>query len=113
VLSAALLVDDAFLLHDEVLPLHLGWPEEVLYAAYALAFLLYFRRFGSFVLRHTPFRKLAVAFGLLGLSCLMDLNWFPGGTGVEDLLKFLGIGCFAQYYVVTARRLQRDASSSA
>lgn len=110
-LSACVMVDDLFLVHDAVGPHHLGIPEEAFYLFYAIFLGAYLLRFRSFLLSRTPYQVLATAFALLAISVLMDMDLLPGGTDVEDVAKFLGIGAFVHYYVWTAGRLQSSPAA--
>lgn len=104
-LTVALCVDDAFLLHDEVLP-KLGVPEEILYAVYLgcmLAFLIAFRRH---ILR-TEYPILLLALGFLGLSVICDacgLPWLDPYL-LEDGAKVAGIVAWAAYLFRTGGSL--------
>ena len=104
-LTVALCVDDAFLLHDEVLP-KLGVPEEIIYGVYLgcmLAFLFAFRRH---ILR-TEYPILLLALGFLGLSVICDacgLPWLDPYL-LEDGAKVAGIVAWAAYLFRTGGSL--------
>lgn len=102
VLSLALCVDDAFLLHDEVLPL-LGIPEELIYGVYLgmiVLFLVAFRR----PIIESGHGVLVLALAFLGLSVVCDawgLPWLDPYL-LEDGAKFTGIALWAAYFFGTA-----------
>lgn len=99
--SAALLADDALMLHDN-LGHHAGVPEAAFYAVYAVAGLCLLR-----LLRPsragTAFRVLLAAGALLALSILVDLargSGAPVSILVEDGLKLVGSALWACVPVV-------------
>jgi hypothetical protein len=103
-LTAVLCVDDFMLLHEEVLPTHLGVPEAVTFAAYGSAALLYLWRFRQFH-RAMETSLLFVALVLFGISVVVDLadiddNWW--GVLLEDGAKFTGIIVWATYHARSA-----------
>ena len=105
ILTAALLADDLFLLHEVVFPYHLGVPEPLVYVAYgvlAVGFLVAFRR----VILRTEFVLLALALAWFAASLTVDRwghLWLPRGFFlVEDGFKLLGIASWLLYFARTA-----------
>lgn len=93
--SLALWLDDAFLLHEEFLPL-LGIPDITVYMAYATFMLLYLMKFYRIILR-TRFILLGIALLLFSASIMVDV--VPGGTHlIEDGTKFAGIVSWTCYF---------------
>lgn len=104
-LTAVLLIDDLFLIHERTLEDRLGVPQAVTLAIYgvmAVAWAIVFRQ----QLRSTPFVLAAVALAGLGVSAVVDLvdsgRWYE--PVLEDGSKFLAILAWAVY----AGQLSRD-----
>jgi hypothetical protein len=106
-----LMLDDLFLLHEEVLPNRLHVPERVVLAAYAMLVAGYVARFLPRILG-TNLLLLALSFLAFAASLAVDQlpNPFPPGSIarsayrplVEDGTKLLGILLFAAYCIDTA-----------
>lgn len=96
VLTLLLGLDDAFLLHEEILPAR-GIPEPAVYSSYVAltgAYLLFFCRILS-----TDYLILAAALFFLGLSFVTDIfPLFRLPPFVEDSLKFIGIAFWLVYF---------------
>jgi hypothetical protein len=88
-LSAVLLADDAFLIHDEIVPLYLGMSGELIGVAYVLATaaILYLHRA---VIARTNYRLLVAALVLLGVSAAVDLASSALASMVPTILVALG-----------------------
>lgn len=100
--SAVLGFDDLLLLHERVLPNHLGVPEPVTFGAYGVAAVVYLWHFRDVHLRMDR-ELLGVAFCMFAVSLVVDLT-DPPALGawrgiVEDGAKFLGISAWASYHV--------------
>lgn len=104
-LSLFLLLDDFFLLHDDVLPNYLGLNGEiftlVVYGLSILSFLFYFQK----IILRSDFLLLFFALMFLGLSMTIDnmTALFPklnvsGVYILEDMFKFLGIITWFLYF---------------
>lgn len=104
-LSLVLCLDDAFLLHDEVLPL-VGVSEGLIYATYlglVAMFLVAFRR--QILRGQYPVLVLALAF--LGVSVVCDawgLPWLDPYL-LEDGTKFAGIAMWTAFFSTVAGSL--------
>jgi hypothetical protein len=111
VLTALLLLDDLFMVHEEALPLLLSRAEAWSYALYLALVLGLFLLFHREVLA-SNFALLALAFLFFGLSLGLDqapLGGLPGlwrlkSIAVEDALKLLGVGSWFLYYSRAAWR---------
>jgi hypothetical protein len=98
-LTALLLADDFFLLHDDYLP-SIGIPQRGANAAYfmlTVAYLVVFRDW----LRARSGWMLLLAFGLLGLSAALD-SAFRNQDALEDGVKLVGIVTWATFFVLTS-----------
>lgn len=110
-LTSGLCIDDAFMLHDEVLPL-VGVPEELIYATYlglVVVFLIAFRR--QILDNGFPILMLALAF--LGLSVVCDawgLPWLDPYL-LEDGSKFAGITLWTAHFAHAGESMVRSAAS--
>ena len=109
VLTTLLLVDDFFLLHEEVLPLLFGTNtvsriSQVVYVLGIVGLLVIFWR----LLLATPLLLLALALGCLGASVLLDVTDLAVRNYVlEDGLKFVGIVSWTSYLLSACGRLAR------
>jgi hypothetical protein len=113
-LSAWLMLDDGFMIHEMIAPVHLHVGEVWVIAGLGMAcaaWLACFRR----VIAATRFGMLVLAFALLGASLAADLvlgRWLAVGeaTGflLEDGAKWLGIVCWFTYHLRTAVAILRD-----
>jgi hypothetical protein len=113
-LTLLLLLDDWLLLHDVVLPDVFGLPDLVVYAAYALAVLVYLVRYryvlllGDWSLLLLSFAWFAASIGFDQLDGLVDL---PGLYVWEDGAKLFGIATWLLFHgrlahsLICARRL--------
>lgn len=104
-LTTLLCIDDAFLLHDEVLPL-LGISEKVIYAIYLVAALSFLVVFARRILK-TAYPLFVLAFAFLGVSVVADtvgLPWLDPYL-LEDGAKFIGIALWSGYLFHTSGSL--------
>lgn len=111
VLTTLLLLDDAFMLHEEIVPVGLGIRERYVklgYIAVAAAFGLGFFK----VLAGNNFRLVAAAGSFFALSFLCDTPFLMQPLGlwesdtvvylIEDGAKFIGISLWMAYVAKTA-----------
>lgn len=97
-LSALLAFDDAFLLHESILP-GLGVPQNLVLAAYGLLVLAYAGVFRRFLLRTEP-GLLVLGGAALAGSLAVDILVETQSDSVailEDALKFWGIAIWAAF----------------
>ena len=115
IVTALLMFDDLFLLHEEVLPDHFFVPQMVVFAAYGTLIIGYFWRFRKMILS-TEYTVLLMALGFFALSVFVDLFVTPeefyivagflGRHLIEDGLKLFGIVSWATYLIrVSLQRL--------
>lgn len=102
-LTALLMFDDLFLLHERVFPNHLHVPQPLVLAAYGVIALGGLVGFARTIVR-TDYLLLALAFLFLGSSVLVDL--MPPIRSVywallEDGLKLMGVVSWCGYIVRT------------
>lgn len=106
-LSAFLLIDDLFRLHDDLLPFRVGIPENLVFAIYGAGLVVYVWRFREAILNTDwGIFALAVLFG--GFSLALDVGEYftvagvrlrlPMHVLVEDAFKFTAIVTWAVYY---------------
>jgi hypothetical protein len=103
VLSAALTVDDAFLIHDLVLSDYAGIPEALVLVGYAVAIAWYLFRFRRELLARDDSAVFLVSVFLLGSSLVIDLairvtGEFRYASTLEDLPKLLGITAWVYFF---------------
>lgn len=110
-LSAYLLLDDFFLIHDELVPRYVGLGQEVVYATLGIALMAYLVVFRGVILR-TNFSVLLLALGFLAASVVLDALLEPWLVRlgdwqylIEDGAKWLGIAAWCSYYVRTSWQL--------
>lgn len=92
--------DDAFLVHDQLLPA-VGLDDKAAYGAYGLLSLLWLWQ-GRRVLRHGHWPLLALAFTWLGLSVGLDAVFNALPQLFEDGAKLLGISAWTAWAWLTA-----------
>ncbi len=102
--TALLMLDDLFLLHEEIFPVFLPFGEKFIIAGYGLLLisgLYYFRE----IIRSSKYRFLLVAIGFFAMSVGIDLiqdevEVLVGTWRIlfEDGFKFLGIVCWLAYF---------------
>ena len=105
-LTAILLLDDFFLIHEALAPDYLGIDEPIVLLCYAVLSLTYVVIYRN-VIRDTEYLLLLSAGGFFAVSVGIDLLGPELGrwrTLWEDGAKFLGIANWCLYYVKTALR---------
>jgi hypothetical protein len=113
--TTLLLLDDLFLLHEDVLPRKFGIPEKMVYVAYAVIVAFYLLRFSKNIVQ-TNFIPLFLAFGLFAMSVLNDKTKFfidysqDLHSVAEDGSKLLGIFCWFIYFAVVSLEKLKAAS---
>jgi hypothetical protein len=94
-----LVLDDLFLLHEEVFPKYVGIPERVVEASYGILMLLYLFKFRAVIFK-TEFLLFGLALGLFGFSLGLDV--LPQNIYFRHLLedgsKFAGIVTWLVYF---------------
>ena len=103
--SLFLLADDAFLMHERLLPNHLFIPEMAVYGVYAAFVCLFVLQFRRLILA-THYPLLFVAVGFLAMSLVVERCFAATDMGIflEDSFKFLGIISWLVYFSDTAAR---------
>lgn len=107
-ITALLLFDDLFLLHERLYPELLKIPEEAVLAFYAICALAWLIRYLRQILT-SRFVLLLAAFGFFAMSIMVDLVMAPddGDTFpilLEDGAKLLGIASWLGFFVDAAWR---------
>lgn len=113
--SLLLLLDDLFLLHEHVGPVHLGIPQNAILALYVVAAVGWTFRFRR-TLRHEAPWLFLTAGGFFAMSIAVDL--IPGGHDdafqlLEDGTKWLGIVAWALYWWVVGWGAMTSAARAA
>jgi hypothetical protein len=109
-ISAMLMFDDLYLLHEELLPDHTFIPQKLVFAVYGVVLLVFLARFRNLILS-TRYLLLLFAFGFLAASAYIDLfvtpenfllfGRLPGRYLCEEGLKLFGIVSWATYFICT------------
>lgn len=112
-----LLVDDAFILHDIVLP-NAGIPEKVVYLVYVVAGVVWLAVILPLVTRAGTAHMVIVAVGLMAFSVaadVVDVQRFGDDVLMvfEDGSKLLGVGMYFSAVVATARHSVVDGTRAA
>lgn len=106
-LSLLLLLDDLFLLHEQVFPEYFSIDQETTIAGYGAITIAYLARFRRVILK-TEYVFLALALGFFGLSqvadYLQDRVEIPWHRLFEEGFKLLGIVNWTGYFARTSRR---------
>lgn len=92
-------LDDAFLIHEEVMPHFFGVPPEAVFVSYALLILLFLVVFNSVILK-TEYVLLVMALICFGASVASDVFESPGYL-FEDGAKLVGIVSWLAYFFRT------------
>lgn len=102
-LALILGLDDAFLLHEEVIPRFLGVPEEAVYVIY-VGFVLFYLVIFYPVIRKTEYVLLIMAFVFFGVSVSLDFFEPPGIDPFlfEDAAKLVGLVSWLAYFFRTS-----------
>ena len=116
-LSAWLMLDDCFQIHEELSPKYLHVRERYVYLSLALALAAHLWVSRAVILR-SDWTLLALAFVFLGTSALLDtvlLHWVQRigewEFFYEDGAKWLGIVCWNSYHLqACSRRLALDVA---
>lgn len=102
--TAVLLVDDLFMVHDELLPEEFGIPELLATGGVALVPLAYVVVFRRPILRRTPWQVLAIAVAYLAVMGAVDAVEhdiaIPAHHLWEEGAKFLGLLHWCGYMVL-------------
>lgn len=105
IVTSVLLLDDLFLIHEEVAPKYLFIPEKFVYLIYAVMLLVYLVKFRKTILK-TDFSLLILALGWFALSIVFDKGYIPLSPSMvkrgfdfylEDGAKLLGIVSWFAY----------------
>ncbi len=106
-ISALLMFDDLYLLHEEILPERLHIPQPLVFAAYGALIVAYLVRFRRLILE-SDFALLVLACGFFAASVAVDVfvkpeefllfGDFLGRHLIEDGLKLLGIVGWTAYF---------------
>lgn len=98
-ITLLLLVDDAFMLHETVLPDYFNIPQKIVYASYLLIVAHYFYKQRRIILK-SGFLVLAAALMFFGLSVFFDVavKTIPHQALYEDGFKLLGIVSWFLYF---------------
>lgn len=103
-ISLVFLLDDLFLLHEEIAPKYLHIRERFVFIIYAILIVIYLTKFIS-IINKTRFVLLGSAFAFFGLSIIFDIIqgyfniYMPGQYLIEDGAKFLGILSWVTYFI--------------
>jgi hypothetical protein len=110
-ISTLLMLDDLYLLHEEVIEDHLHIPQKFVFVAYGVLVLGLLIRFRKIIF-DSDFSLLYLAFGFLAISVAVDLfvtpeeffifGGFPGRHIIEDGFKLLGIATWSVYFTRTS-----------
>lgn len=97
-LTLLLGLDDAFLLHESVLP-YFGIPQNFVLGSYVVFVMLYLLRFHQIIFQ-TDYILLAIALSFFGLSVILDVLNPPGINPFlfEDGSKLVGIVSWLAYF---------------
>lgn len=111
IVTSVLLLDDLFLIHEEVAPRYLFIPEKFVYLIYAVMLLVYLVKFRKTILK-TDFSLLLLALGFFALSIVFDKGIIPLSPSMvkrgwefylEDGAKLLGIVSWFAYFTKVCR----------
>lgn len=102
-MTTGLLVDDFFMFHEYIAPVHLHLNEKLVHASYFCVTAVYLLRHRRLILE-SNYWMLAAALGLFAVSTLVDVVDAEGWWRlVEDGCKLLGIASWLGYHAGRAR----------
>ena len=108
ILAAILFLDDLFMVHDTIVPVHLHLPEMSFYIAYAVYMGLLLLQFWKLIVEQTEYELFLLAFVCFGFSVAIDIDLIPGKIGTEDTFKMFGIMVHCYYCILTATHSVRS-----
>lgn len=102
IITAVLLIDDLFQLHEAILPWYFNIPEGAVYGVYILLISGYLAWFWREIIK-TDYNYLVIACMLLGFSVVCDMILPQEGIAylIEDGFKIFGIVTWFFYYTRT------------
>lgn len=111
IIISILMLDDCFMLHEDVLP-RLGIPQKVVFLFYGILVSSYLVKYYKVILK-TPYLLLLMAFGGFSLSAIIDLffhfeNIDFWGSFIEDGAKFTGIVFWGSYVFQTNKLIFKE-----
>lgn len=111
-LTLMLLMDDAFMFHEQVFPRFFGISEKMIYTSYLVLILLYLGVFRSTIL-DTNFVLFGMALMFFGFSIFVDFLEIPWQYGnlLEDSAKMVGIISWLVYFFRTGAATLLDPFS--
>ncbi|HLF17397.1 MAG TPA: hypothetical protein VI749_00685 [Candidatus Omnitrophota bacterium] len=101
-ITAALMLDDLFMLHEYIYPDFLHISQNIVFCIYAMVILLYLVRFNALILKTDfPILILSLAFFTLSLAAdiLSEYHDLPWLVFFDDGAKFLGIVSWVGYFI--------------
>lgn len=112
-LSLILMIDDLFMIHDYIFPVHLHLSEELFYLFLGVLTLSYLIYFAWYIL-NTNYLLLFFALSFFSLSMGIDviLHGIKGFLFIEDAFKLYGIGCWLAYFVTLGHSILRNRFSA-
>lgn len=110
-LTLLLGLDDAFLLHESVLP-YFGIPQIFVLGSYVVFVMLYLFRFYPVILQ-TEYRLMAFALSFFGISVMLDVLNPPGINPFffEDGAKLIGLVSWLAYFFLVGIYSNRATST--
>ncbi len=101
-LTSVLLLDDLFMLHEDIFPKYLHIPEKLIYLGYLFLFLIYLKKFNR-VISQTEYIILFISFTFFFLSIFCDVVLPQEGIEflVEDGFKLFGIVTWFIFFIRT------------
>lgn len=104
------MIDDLFMVHDDLVGRYLGLDETVVYLFYLLATLIGIFLFLSFMLNNTPYYFAVISLAFFASSVLADMtaSYWPLDAvqvAIEDGVKFTGTAGWAGYFGITGYQL--------
>lgn len=112
-LSTYLMLDDLFLLHENLFPIYLGVNEKIVLVVLGSAVFYYIATYRNLILK-TKYNVLLLALIFLSISVVVDIiigSWLESIGHwmffIEDGFKWLGIVSWCSYYVHTSLQMIR------
>ncbi len=99
-LTAILVLDEQFMLHQNIIPTYLHIPKAGVMLGYLILIASYLVFFRSFLMRHQFFLFVSALF-FFAASVVCDLSWHRGNVSelIEDALQMIGMVLWFSYYI--------------
>ena len=111
IFTIILLIDDVFMIHEDIFPNYLSIPERVIYLIYFFIVIYVVKQYFNFI-KKTNYIILFTAIFLLGTSAFFDIlsnNVLPDKNFYEDVIKLFGTTFWFYYFFDTCYNAVKES----